>query len=122
MERSGGAIKRSSWRLLLTFCTKTSDGRGVSYVLTVGRLGSTLSALTCASERSDIAVARPERVLGSRRATLNSTWKNYYEIIDATSRNHTSRLSGSALRPRSGKRCRLERSPSQSQADGRRLG
>ena len=42
------------------------------YVLTVRRLGSTLSAYTCASKRADIAVARHERVLGSRRAVLNS--------------------------------------------------
>jgi hypothetical protein len=49
------------------------DGPGANrvqahYVLTVRRLGSTLSAWTCASKRADIDVARPERVLGSRRA------------------------------------------------------
>jgi len=37
----------------------TSDARGVGYVLTVRRLGSTLPASTCALERADIAVARP---------------------------------------------------------------
>ena len=36
--------------------------------MTVRRLGRTLPASTCASERADIAVARPEKVLGSRRA------------------------------------------------------
>ena len=46
----------------------TSDARGVHYILTVRRLGRTLPASTCASERADIAVARSERVLGSRRA------------------------------------------------------
>ena len=44
-----------------------SDPRGVDSVLTVRRLRRTLPASTCASERADIAVARPERVLGSRR-------------------------------------------------------
>jgi len=48
----------------------TSDARGVDYVLTVRRLDRTLPASTCASERADIVVARPERVLGSRRAAL----------------------------------------------------
>jgi hypothetical protein len=51
----------------------TSDAGAVDYVLTVRRLGRTLPASICASERADIAVARPERVLGSRRAALNST-------------------------------------------------
>src|SRR5207253_7864748 len=90
------------------------SSRGVDYVLTVRRLGRTLPASTCASERADIAVARPERVLGSRRAAKFNL-KNYYEIIHATSGNHTSRLSDRALRPRSGKLCRRERSPSQAQ-------
>ena len=36
-----------------------SDARGVDSVLTVRRLGRTLPASTCASERADIAVARP---------------------------------------------------------------
>src|SRR6266478_991189 len=83
----------------------TSDARGVDYVLTVRPLGRTLLASTCASERADIAVARPERVLGSRRAALIQSEKNYYEIIHATSGKHTPRLRDRALRARSGKRC-----------------
>src|SRR5947207_12256542 len=94
----------------------------VHYVLTVRRLGSTLSTLICAPKRADIDVARPETVPGSRRAALNSTCKNHYEIIHATTGNHTSGLSGRALRLLSGKLCRLERSPGQAQGDGRRLG
>jgi hypothetical protein len=52
-----------------------SDAREVDYVLTVRRLGRRLAASTCASERADFAVAHPERVLGSGRAAINSTWK-----------------------------------------------
>jgi len=52
---------------------RTNKDCGVDYVLTVRRLGCTLPASTGASERADIDVARPERVLYSRRAALNST-------------------------------------------------
>src|SRR5205807_6068628 len=60
------------------------------YVLTVKRLGSRLLASTRASKRADFDVARPVRVLWFETSCPKfNLKKSHYEIIHATSGNHT---------------------------------